>query len=150
MRSIAARRLIGTGLCTLCLSFGLLACGEEDSDGQAPPSADAPSSSSPSPDTPTTSPPQDPPDGPATIPDLPVNKDPSAVTCTGRPEGVFDATSIIGQSEAEAADAAAAEGCAIRVVERDGRSLAVTDDFRPDRINVAVEDAVVTKIVSLG
>lgn len=138
-----ARRL-ALGLAVLCaLALGLTACGEDDGPS-------SPGTSAPSPDTPTSSPPIDAPPGGGEIPDLPVNDDPEAVTCTGPPEGVFDATTIVGRSEVDAAAAAEAEGCSVRVVERDGRSLAVTEDFRPDRINVAVAEGVVTEIVSLG
>ena len=135
------RRPALAGLCALALAGA--ACGEEDSP--------APGPSAPSPDTPTSSPPADPPpNAGGAIPELPDNDDPSAVICTGPPEGTFDATSIVGETEEDAAAAAEAEGCSIRVVERDGRALAVTEDFRPDRINVVVTDGVVEKIVSLG
>ena len=128
------------------LAIALPACGDEEpaqpTDSAVPPAA--------SPDTPTSSPPAEPPDGPATIPSLPDNDDPRAVICTGSPEAIFDATAIVGKSESEAAAAAEEEGCSVRVVERDGRALAVTEDFRPDRVNVVVEDGEVTEIVSLG
>lgn len=141
----ARRRLAPAALAVFCaLALIPAACGDDDgSDGGS--SAPAPAS----PDTPTTSPPLDQPPA-SSIPDLPDNDDPAAVTCTAPPQGVFDATTIVGQSEADAAAAAEAEGCSIRVVERDGRGLAATDDFRPDRINVAVADGIVEKIVSLG
>lgn len=90
------------------------------------------------------------PDPAATLPDLPVNKDPSAVQCTGPPEGIFDATAIVGEPIQAATQAAADEGCEIRIVAEDGKSLAVTDDFRPDRVNVVVEDGTVIEIDSIG
>jgi hypothetical protein len=36
-------------------------------------------------------------------------------------------------------------GCIVRVVRRDGENLAVTDDFRTDRINVAVRNGRVVR-----
>lgn len=135
-RRIAA--LLGAGL-----ALALPACGDDEPESSAPPAAT-------SPDTPTSSPPAEPPKGPTTVPELPDNDDPSAVICTAPPEGVFDATSIVGKSESAATTAAEEQGCSIRVVERDGRALAVTEDFRPDRVNVAVEDETVTKVLSLG
>jgi hypothetical protein len=84
------------------------------------------------------------------IPDLPRNEDPAAVQCTGPPRGVFDATEVVGESLAEAERAARREGCSVREVKRDGKGLAVTDDFRPDRVNVATEGGEVTGIVSIG
>jgi hypothetical protein len=83
------------------------------------------------------------------IPDLPDNDDPSAVQCTGAPEQVFDATAIVGRPLDEATRAARAAGCDVRVVIEDGEALAVTDDFRPDRINVVVADGTVERIEGL-
>lgn len=88
--------------------------------------------------------------GEPTIPDLPRNDDPSAVTCTGPPQGTFDATAVVGEPVAEAKQAAVDEGCQIRVAMRDGESLALTQDYRPDRVNVAVEDGEVTEIIDIG
>ena len=138
------RRPALAGLCVLALALAGGACGEDDSPAPAP--------SAPSPDTPTSSPPSEPPGdgGAGELPEFPDNDDPSAVVCTGPPEGTFDATSIVGETEEDAAAAAEAEGCSIRVVERDGRALAVTEDFSPSRINVAVSDGIVEEIVNLG
>jgi hypothetical protein len=87
---------------------------------------------------------------PGEIPELPTNDDPSAVQCTGPPEGVFDATAVIGESVEDAMEAAADEGCQVRVTVEDGKPLAATQDFRPDRVNVAVKDGEVVRIESLG
>lgn len=92
----------------------------------------------------------DPGQGETTIPDLPQNDDPAAVQCTGPPEGIFDATATIGTAVSAAMAAAESEGCSIRVAMRDGEGLALTEDFRPDRVNVAVEGGKVTEIVSIG
>lgn len=97
----------------------------------------------------------DPSDGTATIPELPRNDDPSMVACTGKAKGaegpgVFDATAIVGDPLSEAERAAAEQGCEIRVAVIDGEPQALTEDFRPDRVNVAIEDDEVTEIVSIG
>lgn len=112
-------------------------CGEDSDEGSGS-SPDAPVSTT-VPDA-----------GGGSIPDLPRNEDPAAVRCTGPPRGTFDATEIVGESLAEAERAAQREGCSVREVQRDGEGLAVTDDYRPDRVNVATEDGEVTRIVSLG
>lgn len=88
--------------------------------------------------------------GEPTIPELPRNDDPAAVVCTGPPRGTFDATAIVGDSVADAKGAAAEQGCSVRVAMRDGEGLALTQDFRPDRVNVAVEDGEVTEIIDIG
>jgi hypothetical protein len=92
----------------------------------------------------------DPGEGEPTIPDLPQNDDPAAVQCTGPPEGVFDASATVGTKLTAARDAAETEGCSIRVAMRDGEGLALTEDFRPDRVNVAVGGDSVTEIISIG
>lgn len=130
------RRLTALALAVLLAPMLIAGCGDDDEEATGSP--DAPVS--------TTLP-----DGEdATIPDLPRNEDPSAVQCTGPPKGVFDATEIVGGSLQGAERAAQAEGCSVREVERDGEGLAVTEDFRPDRVNVATENGEVTRIVSLG
>ncbi|MEO1061926.1 MAG: hypothetical protein AAFZ07_10940 [Actinomycetota bacterium] len=53
-------------------------------------------------------------------------------------------------TEAEADAWATERGLELRVVEVDGEPLAVTDDFREDRINVAIVDGVVTDVSGLG
>lgn len=89
-------------------------------------------------------------DADATIPELPVNDDPSAVQCTGPPEGVVDATGLVGESLDAATETVEAQGCGIRVVIKDGKPLAATQDFRPDRINVEVTDGEIEKIIDIG
>lgn len=39
--------------------------------------------------------------------------------------------------------------CTVRVVKRDGEPLAVTDDLRPNRINVAVERGRIRRVVGV-
>jgi hypothetical protein len=130
-------RLTALALAVLLVPLLIAGCGDDEEKGAAG-SADAPAS--------TTLPDG----GDATVPDLPRNEDPSGVQCTAPPKGVFDATEIVGESLQGAERAAQAEGCSVREVERDGESLAVTEDFRPDRVNVATENGEVTRIVSLG
>jgi len=145
-------------LLTVVAALILTACGGDDSttsaseasggstagmDVGAEPSAPA------DPDSPVSTT-LDPSDTATTVPDLPENKDPSAVQCTGEPRGVFDATATVGESFDEAAQAAEAEGCLMREVIKDGKPLAATQDYRPDRVNVATENGQVTKIIDLG
>ena len=126
----------------------LIACGQSEPGGTttsapgpgSPPSGDGPVAS-------TT--PQGKQSG-RRVPKLSNNANPAAVNCSAPPQGIFDATTLIGQPEQEAIDAATAQGCAVRVIERDGEKLAFTQDFRPDRINVVVADGVVERITTLG
>ena len=92
----------------------------------------------------------EPPGSSAPLPDLPINEDPSAVRCTGDPQGTFDANAVVGDPIAAAKRAASEQGCEIRVAVRNGEGLALTQDFRPDRVNVAVESGKVTEILNIG
>ena len=92
----------------------------------------------------------DPADATDAIPDIVENDDPSAVQCTAEPQAVFDATAIVGESFYDASDQAEAAGCMLREVIKNGEPLAATQDFRPDRINVATVDGQVKKITGLG
>jgi hypothetical protein len=56
----------------------------------------------------------------------------------------FDLQSVVGMTEAEASSAAASAGRECRVMSRDGQSMTVTLDYRPDRVNLVVEGGVVT------
>lgn len=68
----------------------------------------------------------------------------------GLSANVEAAAVIVGMSEADATAELESLGLTIRVIERDGELLAATADFRPERINVAVEDGSVTVVVSAG
>ena len=57
---------------------------------------------------------------------------------------------LVGMDEDGAAEHAAAHGATVRVIERDGRSLPMTMDFREDRVNVAVADGRVVAVHSRG
>jgi hypothetical protein len=58
------------------------------------------------------------------------------------PEGV--PAGVVGAAEDAAVAAAEAAGFAVRVVERDGEVYATTQDYRTDRLNLVVDDGVVT------
>lgn len=57
---------------------------------------------------------------------------------------------LTGLAEPEALDAAAAAGWTVRTVRLDGEDLAVTMDYSPTRVNVAIEGGIVTEVVSIG
>ena len=59
------------------------------------------------------------------------------------PAVAFGAT-IIGETEDDAIAAIAAGGFESRIAERDGEGFALTDDWRPNRINLTVNDGIVT------
>jgi heat shock protein HslJ len=54
------------------------------------------------------------------------------------------AATIVGMTAEEAQAAVEAEGLTYRVLSEDGKDNAVTADYRPDRINVEIEDGTVT------
>jgi hypothetical protein len=66
----------------------------------------------------------------------------------GRPP--FDPARLVGLSEADAGAHLEALGLALRVMAEDGLALLGTMDFRTDRVNVAVEDGRVVRVISLG
>jgi hypothetical protein len=55
------------------------------------------------------------------------------------------AAEIVGSSEQDAVATIEAAGLVARVIARDGEDFAVTDDYRVDRINLRIEDGVVTE-----
>lgn len=67
-----------------------------------------------------------------------------------RSEQRFDAARLVGRSMPAARKLANRHGCSVRVVKRNGEWLAVTEDFSPSRINVAVREGTVVRIVSIG
>jgi hypothetical protein len=142
-------RTPATAVIVAVLALALGACGDDEDEGTTASPTTTAEQTATGPDS-VTSTTLDPDATDATIPDLPQNDDPSAVQCTGPPEGVFDATAIIGEGIGAATQAAADKGCQIRVVVEDGKPLAVTQDYRPDRVNVAVKDGKVTKVESIG
>jgi hypothetical protein len=131
---VRSRPLATLAICALAT---LVACGDDDPEPGA------------GPDTPTATTIPSPPGG-ATIPDLPDNRDPSRIRCTAPPRGTFDATAVVGGPLEEAEAEAEARGCSVREVRRDGEDLAATQDFRPDRANVATREGDVVRILSIG
>ena len=89
----------------------------------------------------------------------PTESAPGASVAPGEPTqpptdpALFDASvlePLIGLSIKDFTTGAEVLGASVRVVEQDGASLAVTDDFGFSRVNVAVEGEIVTRIVSVG
>ena len=68
----------------------------------------------------------------------------------GGPGAAAPVPQLVGETLDEATAIAEASAMTIRVVEEDGQMLPATRDLRPNRINVAVADGVVTKVVNLG
>jgi hypothetical protein len=66
------------------------------------------------------------------------------------PDGSFDVMGLVGKTEMLAAFQAAAHGCELRVAIRDGEHNWLTADLRESRVNVAVEDGSVVRIIELG
>jgi hypothetical protein len=58
------------------------------------------------------------------------------------------ASQLIGLSGKEARELAARSRCIIRAVRIDGRSLVVTADYAPHRIDVATEDGIIVDVLS--
>lgn len=54
------------------------------------------------------------------------------------------ATRVVGMTEADATALVEGAGLTVRVVSRDGQALAVTEDYRVDRVNLTIEDGTVT------
>jgi len=52
----------------------------------------------------------------------------------------YDSRDLIGRNMPTARRIAAENECTTRVIERNGRALGVTDDWRTDRINVRISD----------
>lgn len=61
----------------------------------------------------------------------------------------FDARELRGRQLPFARRGAHRHDCSLRVVKRDGENLAVTADFSPSRINVAVADGRVIRIAGV-
>jgi hypothetical protein len=61
----------------------------------------------------------------------------------------YDARQLVGMHVGKARRIVERHRCALRVVRRNGEPLTVTQDFRIDRINVAVRHRVVTRIVGI-
>jgi len=117
------RRLVAC----LLLGLALAACGEEEEPAGTS-SPDAPVSSA---DEPAASP------APAATPA-------SGAACRRL------APRLVGEALAAAEAHATERGCSVRVALQDGRSLRLTEDYSPARINVRVEDGTITGVEFLG
>jgi hypothetical protein len=73
-----------------------------------------------------------------------------ATWCPVGPRNSFDARQLLGKPEAQGRAGVEAGGCTMRVVSRDGVGLAVRQDWRPDRINVTIDDGVITSVRTDG
>jgi hypothetical protein len=59
---------------------------------------------------------------------------------------VSDANSLVGQSFGKVEPALKAAEISYRVVERDGESFPITEDFRPERLNFKISDGIITAV----
>lgn len=75
---------------------------------------------------------------------------PGELTCPIENPAGFRVRKLEGKELQEATRIAKAHQCTIRVVKQDGRSLPVTSDLRPDRIDVVVSDGRVTRVPRVG
>lgn len=68
------------------------------------------------------------------------------IYCPRTGEDRFDANRLTGKRLDRARTIARSHDCTIRVIKRDGKARAITDDLRPNRINVVVEDDRVIRV----
>ncbi len=134
------RGLLGLALVPL-VAFGLSACGR---------ATDRPTSAT----TTTVAPAVTTVPAASVVPKPPIGVDPTAPmpglctqsgtgsVCPPDPEA---SQQLVGLSEADAAARAAQHGWAFRVAERDGEQLLLTQDYNPERINVAVSAGTVQR-----
>ncbi len=57
----------------------------------------------------------------------------------------MDIKKLIGKTEKEGIEIAKSHGYTVRLIKKDGESFVVTMDFRFDRINIEVENDIITK-----
>jgi hypothetical protein len=65
-------------------------------------------------------------------------------------EGRFDTRKLLGLEMPDAEKVAEKHRFTVRPVEIDGHGVPMTDDYRPDRLDVALRDHIVVKIVGRG
>lgn len=106
-----------------CLALAATGCGTEEQEPAASP--DDPVSAPAEPAPPAATPPS-----------------PKACRRLGR--------RIVGQPLEAAGERADRRRCPLRVAVLDGKSQALTEDFQPARINVRVQDGVVTRVEFMG
>jgi len=69
-----------------------------------------------------------------------------SIYCPRTGENRFDANRLTGRRLDRARTIASSHDCTIRVIKRDGKVRDITDDIRPNRINVVVEDGRVIRV----
>ena len=62
----------------------------------------------------------------------------------------IDPNLLVGKTLEEAKVYAESQGCTIRVISKDGEDLMVTQDLRPNRINVYIVKNVITIVGHMG
>jgi hypothetical protein len=70
--------------------------------------------------------------------------------CPAGLPGGFKTKRVVGLTLGKAKRRADANGCSVRVVKRDGENLSVTADYVQNRINVAVADERVKRVLAVG
>lgn len=135
-----ARTLLAAALAGALL---LAACGsDDDAEVTSEPIVTEPGTDAVDPDTPVSSPPDD--GSGATDSEEPV--DPGDM----EPIDAADAEVFVGLTLADAEAEADKRGWSVRTARLDGEDLALTEDYSPTRVNVAVDDDVVTEILFIG
>lgn len=64
--------------------------------------------------------------------------------------GPFNADRVVGHSVKRAESIAERHGCSIRVVKRNGEFLNIDDDYRNNRINVAVRERRIKRVLGVN
>ncbi len=65
-------------------------------------------------------------------------------------EQIQDLNDIIGKKLEDAQEFAKTKSLTIRVVQKDGKHLIITSDYRSNRVNVAIFNNKIANIVSVG
>jgi hypothetical protein len=138
-----ARTLLAAALAGALL---LAACGsDDDAEVTSEPVVTEPGTDAVDPDTPDTPVSSPPDDGSgATDPEEPVT--PGDL----EPIDAADAEVLVGLTLADAEAEADERGWSVRTARLDGEDLMLTEDYSPTRVNVAVDDDVVTEILFIG
>jgi hypothetical protein len=58
----------------------------------------------------------------------------------------FNTRALLGRTDEQATDTAGKWGCSIRVIQRNGQKFIITEDFRPNRLNVIIKHGLVTSV----
>jgi hypothetical protein len=150
----AARRVVGMGVRRLFGIVGvavvLAACGSSSSSSggggsqEAPTTAPAATTTAPASTAPVPSASLQPPIGANPTAPLAASCTKSGTAGCPPPDGAA-LQQLVGLTEQQAAAQAAANGWPFRVAERDGERFLLTQDFNEQRVNVAVENGVVTR-----